>query len=81
MADKAPNFTSFRHFKDELAKAGLTDRMFEEVNRQLSENGLFVRKGTIVNVTMVESTNRPMKSEKLTLNAPGLSLTGLIHFS
>ena len=64
MADKAPDFTSFWHFKDELAKAGLTDRLFEEVNRQLSAKGLFVRKGTIVDATMVESTNRPMKKEK-----------------
>jgi IS5 family transposase len=33
LGNKAPDFTSFWKFKDELAKAGLTDRLFEEVNR------------------------------------------------
>lgn len=65
LGNKAPDFTSFWKFKDELVQAGLSDQLFEEVNRQLDEKGLFVRKGTIVDATMVESTNRPMKKEKL----------------
>jgi len=64
LGHRAPDFTSFWKFKDELAKAGLTEKLFEEVNRQLDAKGLFVRKGTIVDATMIESTNRPMKSEK-----------------
>lgn len=64
LGNKAPDFTSFWKFKDELAKAGLTDRLFEEVNRQLNDKGLFVRKGSIVDATMVESTNRTIKKSK-----------------
>lgn len=48
-----------------LANAGLTDQLFDEVNRQLGQKGLFVRKGSIVDATMVESTNRPIKKKNL----------------
>jgi len=64
LGNKAPDFTSFWKFKDELANAGLTDQLFDEVNRQLGQKGLFVRKGTIVDATMVESTNRPTTMKK-----------------
>jgi len=62
--NKAPDFTSFLKFKDELAKAGLADRIFEQVNRQLDAKGLFVRKGSIIDATMVESTNRTIGKKK-----------------
>lgn len=58
MSGKAPDFTSIWKFKDELAKAGLSGRLFEEVNRQLDAHGLIVRRGTIVDATMVASANR-----------------------
>ena len=64
LGNKAPDFTSFWKFKDELANAGLTDQLFDEVNRQLVQKGLLVRKGTIVDATMVESTNRPTTKKK-----------------
>jgi IS5 family transposase len=58
MSGKSPDFTSFWKFKDEIAKAGLTQALFEEVNRQLDGHGLIVRVGTIVDATMVASANR-----------------------
>ena len=65
LGNKAPDYTSFWKFKDELVQASLSDLLFEEVNRQLDEKGLFVRKGTIVDATMVESSNRPVTKESL----------------
>src|SRR5690625_6621431 len=63
LGHKAPDFTSFWNFKDELAKAGLSDRLLEEGNRQLDEQELFIRKACIIDATMVESTNRTIKKE------------------
>lgn len=58
MAGKSPDLTSFWKFKDELAKADLGGALFEQVNAQLDARGLIVRRGTIVDATMVASANR-----------------------
>ncbi len=63
VSKKAPDFTSIWKFKHELATANLTDALFEQVNAQLEAQGLFVRKGSILDATMVQSANRPLSDK------------------
>lgn len=64
LSRKAPDFSSFWHYKQELAEAGLDDELFEQVNAQLEAKGLIVHKGTMVDATITESTNRPLSTKK-----------------
>lgn len=64
LSRKAPDFTSFWKFKEELSAQGLEDKLFDEVQRQLDDKGLIIRKGTIVDATMIESTNRTLSKKK-----------------
>lgn len=64
VSQKAPDFTSIWKFKHELAHAQLSDALFAEVNRQLEAKHLFVRKGSILDATIVESSNRPLSQKK-----------------
>lgn len=64
LSRKAPDFSSFWNYKRELAASGLDDELFEQVNAQLEAKGLIVHKGTMVDATITESTNRPLSAQK-----------------
>lgn len=57
ISQKAPDFTTIWRFKHELIGVNLIDALFGKVNEQLEAKGLFVRKGSILDATMVESAN------------------------
>lgn len=50
-----PDHATLWRFREELVKAGLADTLFAEINRQLDALGLFLRKGTLVDATLVEA--------------------------
>jgi IS5 family transposase len=59
-----PDETTFVRFRARLREHGLYERIFEEVNRQLDEKGMILRKGTLVDATIVEANaRRPGKKE------------------
>jgi IS5 family transposase len=64
LSRKAPDFTSFWTFKEELKGAGLEKKLFEQVNEQLDAKGLIIRKGTMVDATISESAGRPLSNDK-----------------
>lgn len=64
MMDSVPDFTTFWRFKELIAKHGLSKQIFEEINRQLASKGLFVKTGTLVDATIVESTTRALSDKK-----------------
>lgn len=59
-----PDFTTFWNFQEDLIAQGLIDEMFTEINRQLEQQGLMIKQGTIVDAAIVESSNRPLSDEK-----------------
>lgn len=64
LSKKAPDFSSFWNYKEELAETGLDDQLFEQVNVQLETKGLIVHKGSMVDAMITESTNRPISTQK-----------------
>jgi len=58
------DFTTFWRFKKALAGAGAGDLLFGLVNGQLEEKGLFVKKGTAIDATIVKSSNRPLSKKR-----------------
>lgn len=59
-----PDFTTFWNFQEDLIAQGLIDDMFTEINRQLEQQGLMIKQGTIVDAAIVESSNRPLSDDK-----------------
>ena len=64
LSEEVIDFTTFWRFKERLVNAGMAGRVFELVNGQLDAKGLFLKRGTIVDATIVESTCRPLSNKK-----------------
>src|SRR3990167_1996466 len=65
LTDEVPDETTFCRFRNRLKEHNLSEWIFEEINRQLSRQGLLIKKGTLVDATMVEAAvNPPTKKEK-----------------
>lgn len=51
--ESVPDATTLLRFRHLLEKHALTQRIFEEINAHLTEQGLFMREGSIVDATIV----------------------------
>jgi IS5 family transposase len=80
--DSVPDETSMVRFRKRLIAAGYKDEFLEEVNRQLKQQNLIVRKATIIDATLVDSpTQRPSKSDEPTdKDASYTTKRGKIHY-
>ena len=54
-----PDHTTLCRFRNDLAAAGLTEKLFEEMNRQLERLGLVLKRGTLIDATLVEAATTP----------------------
>ncbi len=65
LGDEVPDHSSLWRFREALQLAGLGDAVFAEVNRQLDEQGLITRKGTLLDATIIEAqASRPPMAKK-----------------
>jgi IS5 family transposase len=58
LSERTPDETTICRFRNAAAAAGLLERAFAEVNRQLEAKGLVVKKGTLIDATVVEAASR-----------------------
>ena len=63
-ADIIPDETTILRFRRLLEVHGLTEAMFSQINGLLSERGLFVGKGTIVDATIIHAPSSTKNAEK-----------------
>ena len=62
--EETPDETTFVRFRNLLREHGLAQQLFDEVNRQLEGKGLMVKKGTLVDASIIEaSVRRPSMKE------------------
>lgn len=57
-----PDHTTLCRFRNDLAAAGLSERLFGEMNRQLERLGLMLKRGTLIDATLVEAAVKPSGS-------------------
>jgi IS5 family transposase len=62
--DVIPDETSILNFRRLLEKFELTERLLTEINAHLSERGLFVGKGTIVDATIINAPSSTKNEKK-----------------
>lgn len=62
-----PDHTTLCRFRNRLIGAGLMDKLFAEFGKQLEANGLILKRGTMVDATLVEAAGaRPNHGEEPT---------------
>ena len=71
--ESVPDATTLPCFRHLLEKHALTQRIFEEVNAHLAEQGLFMREGTIVDATIVAAA--PFTKNKAKQRDPEMKQT------
>lgn len=54
-----PDHSTIWRFRQNLASEGLAEKLFEEINRQLDARGLIIRKGTLIDATIVKAAVAP----------------------
>src|SRR4051794_41473942 len=59
LAESVPDHSSIWRFREQLAGRGLTAKLLAEVNRQLDAKGLILRRGTLIDATILEAAVRP----------------------
>jgi IS5 family transposase len=56
LEEATPDHTTLCRFRNRLVEAGLLDRLFAELERQLDNAGLILRRGTMLDATLIENT-------------------------
>jgi len=64
LEEGTPDETTLCRFRNDCAAAGILEAAFAEVNRQLEGRGLIVRKGTLLDATIVAAASRRPPVEK-----------------
>src|SRR5919205_2202795 len=59
LAESVPDHSSIWRFREELAERGLAERLLAEVERQLDAKGSILRRGTLIDATILEAAVRP----------------------
>jgi transposase, IS5 family len=57
--DPTPDHTTLWRFRQELAQDGLVDRVFAEINRQLEAQNLILKRGTLIDASLVAARANP----------------------
>lgn len=64
LADPVPDETVLVRFRRRLLDAGIAERVFGEVTRQLEANNLLIKRGSLVDASLVEAARRPPGQEQ-----------------
>jgi IS5 family transposase len=70
LEDAVPDHSTLSRVRAQLAARGLGERLFEALNRQLEERGLMLKRGTILDATVVAAAVKPPAGPTGTV-APG----------
>lgn len=52
-----PDHTTLCRFRNRLRQSGLLEKLFAEFNRQLENNGLILKRGTLIDATLIEAAS------------------------
>ena len=61
--EATPDETTILRFRHAAAEAGALERCLAEINRQLDAKGLMLKKGTLMDATIVAATHNPPKKQ------------------
>ena len=59
LEDAAPDHTTLCRFRNRLVDEGLADKLFGEFEKQLDQRGLLLKRGTMIDASLVATPHRP----------------------
>ncbi len=59
LEDAAPDHTTLCRFRNRLVEAGLAEKLFQEFERQLDQRGLLLKKGTMIDASLIATPHLP----------------------
>jgi IS5 family transposase len=60
--ETVPDHTTLNRFRNGLSQAGLLEKLFSELDRQLDQAGMILRRGTMLDATLIEAVSAPPRS-------------------
>ena len=63
LEDTAPDHTVLNRFRNQLVELGLLEKLFGELDRQLENAGLILKRGTMLDATLIQAISAPPKED------------------
>jgi transposase, IS5 family len=64
LAEGVPDHTVINRFRNALVERGLLDRLFGELDRQLEKAGVVLKRGAMLDATLIEASSAPGSAER-----------------
>ena len=64
LEETIPDHTVINRFRNLLIEKGLLEKLFDELDRQLEKAGVILRRGTMLDATLIEASSTPGSSER-----------------
>jgi IS5 family transposase len=65
LGEKVPDHTALNRFRNRLIGKGLLEKLFSELDRQLENAGVILRRGTMLDATLIEAVSAPPSGDRL----------------
>jgi IS5 family transposase len=64
LTERVPDHTVLNRFRNSLVDAGLLQKLFDELDRQLEKAGVMLKRGTMLDATLIEAVSAPPRGEQ-----------------
>jgi transposase, IS5 family len=64
LEDAVPDHTVLNRFRNQLVEQGLLEKLFGELDRQLEIAGLILKRGTMLDATLIQAVSAPPKQDR-----------------
>lgn len=64
LEESVPDHTVLSRFRNLLVEKGLLDRLFAELDRQLEKAGVILKRGAMLDATLIEASSAPASGER-----------------
>ena len=69
LEEGVPDYTVLTRFRNLLIAESLLERLFAELDRQLEKAGVMLKRGTMLDATLIETVARPSSDERASIDA------------
>ena len=69
LEEGVPDYTVLTRFRNLLLAESLLERLFAELDRQLEKAGVMLKRGTMLDATLIETVARPSSDERVSIDA------------
>jgi len=64
LQETVPDHTVLNRFRNRLVEEGLLQKLFDELDRQLEKAGMILKRGTMLDASLIETVSAPPKGER-----------------